>query len=36
MLNSAKKMLVSEFVLVNSMTEEEATKSIDDAILNFL
>lgn len=36
MLNSAKKMLVSEFVLVNDISEDEATKKIDDAILNFL
>lgn len=36
MLNSARKMLVSEFVIVNDQTAEEVEKLIDDAIYNFL
>lgn len=35
MLNSARKMLVSEFVIVNNQTAEEVEKLIDDAIYNF-
>ncbi|WP_425538204.1 CarD family transcriptional regulator [Microaceticoccus formicicus] len=35
MLNSARKMLVSEFVIVNDQTAEEVEKLIDDAIYNF-
>ena len=35
MLNSARKMLVSEFVIVNNQSAEEVEKLIDDAIYNF-
>ncbi len=36
MLNSARRMLVSEYVLVNDVDVEEAEKKIEDAILNFV
>lgn len=35
MLNSARKMLVSEFVIVNNQSPEEVEKLIDEAIHNF-
>ncbi|MDO5718701.1 MAG: CarD family transcriptional regulator [Tissierellia bacterium] len=34
MLNSARKMLVSELVIVNDLTPEEVDKMVDDAIYN--
>nr|WP_072514676.1 CarD family transcriptional regulator [Ndongobacter massiliensis] len=34
MLNSSKRMLVSELIIAGSMTKEEAMEMIDDAILD--